>query len=62
MKKINLIGKVIVAIGVLQAFRKVDGYNGFGGYIDNTCEILTISLILCVIGAIMILISKRSLN
>jgi len=62
MKKVNFIGNAIVALGVLNLFRKAEGLQGFGGYVDNTWEILLISLILIVTGVLMILISRNSLK
>jgi len=54
MKKVSFIGKIIIAIGVLNLFRKVEGFNGFGGYYDNAWEILLISLIFFTIGFFMV--------
>jgi hypothetical protein len=59
MKKVNFIGNVIVALGVLNLFRKAEGLQGFGGYVDNIWEILLTSLILIVTGLLMIFISRR---
>ncbi len=62
MKKVNLTGKIIVAIGVLHLFRRVDGGYGYGGYYDNGWGILSISLTLVTIGAFMLLVSRERLN
>ncbi|MCE7053202.1 hypothetical protein LZF95_00850 [Algoriphagus sp. AGSA1] len=57
MKKLNAAGKAIVAIGILHLFRKIDTFYGFGGYVDNTWEILFISLTLITIGLAMLFFS-----
>jgi hypothetical protein len=62
MKKVSFIGKLIIVIGVLNLFRKVEGFNGFGGYQDNAWEILLISLILFTIGFFMFWKSKNILR
>jgi hypothetical protein len=60
MKKLKTIGKLFVGIGILHLFRKVDGFYGFGGYVDNTYEILFISLILISAGFTMIIFARRT--
>jgi hypothetical protein len=60
MKKLNIIGKIVFAIGVLSIFRKVDGFYGFGGYVDNTWEIIIISILICLTGITIIYLSKRN--
>jgi hypothetical protein len=62
VKKVNVIGKVIMGIGVLHLFRKVHGNSGFGGYIDNTWEIIFGSLIIIAAGALLVLISRKAAN
>ncbi len=62
MKKLNSIGKIIVAIGVLHLFRKDEGFYGFGGYVDNTWEILLISFILVTIGGVILVVSGKMLK
>jgi len=62
MGKFNFIGKVIIAIGVLHLFRKVEGFYGYAGYVDNTWEILIFSLILITIGFSMVFISRKILK
>jgi len=62
MKKLNILGKIISIIGVLHLFRKVNGLNGFGGYIDNSLEILIISFALIIVGVIMFYYRKDSLK
>lgn len=59
MKKVNLAGKVIVALGVLHLFRRVDGGYGYRGYYDNAWGILSISLALITIGVFMLLVSRE---
>lgn len=61
MKKLKNIGKLFIALGILNLFRKIDGFHGYGGYVDNTLEILIISLTLTTIGAILLLINKKTL-
>lgn len=58
MKRLNIIGKIIIAIGVVSVFRKEDGFYGFGGYVDNTWVIIIISLALMLTGITLIFISK----
>jgi hypothetical protein len=62
MKRLNHIGKIIVAIGVLSIFRKDEGFYGFGGYVDNTWGIITVSLVIIITGISLILISKKYLK
>ncbi len=62
MKKLNSIGKIIVAVGVLHLFRQDEGFYGFGGYVDKTWEILLISLILITIGGGILLVSGKILK
>lgn len=62
MKKLSITGKAIVAIGILHLFRKVDAFYGFGGYVDNTWEILFISLTLVTIGLATILFSNEAVR
>lgn len=62
MKRLNLIGKINFAIGVLSIFRKIDGFYGFGGYVDNTFKIIIFSISLCLIGVALIVISKKFTN
>ncbi|MEY5048024.1 MAG: hypothetical protein RLZZ175_1383 [Bacteroidota bacterium] len=50
MIKLNYIGKIVIAVGILSIFRKVEGVNGFGGYIDNSFEIIITSSILVLVG------------
>lgn len=59
MKRLNHIGKVIVAIGVLSIFKKVNGFYGFGGYVDNTWEIIIGSVLIVISGISLILVSKN---
>jgi hypothetical protein len=62
MKKINRMGKIIIATGLLHLFRRDEGFYGFGGYVDNTWGILTISLVLVAVGASMLLLSRKRVN
>lgn len=62
MKKVNTIGKVIIAMGVLNLFQRIHGFYGFGGYVDNAWEILLISLVLIVTGLLMVLLTKKAIK
>jgi hypothetical protein len=62
MKKLNTIGKILIVIGVLHLFRRVHGFNGFGGYMDNAWEILLISLTLVTVGLLMVTFSNKTFN
>jgi uncharacterized membrane protein len=59
MKSLNLIGKIVIALGIISVFRKVEGFYGFGGYVDNSWEIIIVSLAIIVIGITLIFISKK---
>lgn len=62
MKKLNKIGKVIIALGILSVFRKIDGHWTFGGYYDNMWEIILTSAILITIGLFLIFISNKKIG
>lgn len=62
MQRLNKLGKLILIIGVLALFRKVRGSGGFGGYVDNSFEILIVSLGIILIGATLLFISSRQLK
>jgi hypothetical protein len=59
VKKLNKIGKILIAIGMLSFFRRVHGFYGYGGYVDNTQKILITGILIINIGALFILISKK---
>jgi hypothetical protein len=59
MKRLNHIGKVIIAVGVLALFRMNEGFNGFGGYVDNTWKIVFVSLVIMVTGFSIVLFSIK---
>ncbi|MDF2455128.1 MAG: hypothetical protein K0R51_1121 [Cytophagaceae bacterium] len=62
MKKLNYVAKIIIAIGILSLFRRDGSFYGFGGYVDNTGDIIMISMLICSVGVGMILFSKRKSN
>ncbi|WP_299254919.1 hypothetical protein [uncultured Cytophaga sp.] len=61
MKKVNFVGKIIIAVGILHLFTTVQEFNGFGGYFDNAWTILVVSLMLVGTGSAIVLISRKSL-
>ncbi|MBL4643426.1 MAG: hypothetical protein JKY44_07530, partial [Flavobacteriaceae bacterium] len=50
MKRNNKMGIVFILFGLLVLLYKREGFNGFGGYVDNSWENIIISLILIIIG------------
>lgn len=58
--KLKSVGGLFIAIGVLNLFRKVKGLYGFGGYVDNTWEILLISFIFIITGIGLRIYGKRN--
>ena len=53
MKKKYAWGKILIAIAVLNLFRQAQGFHGYGGYVNNTWEILLTSLTLFIVGLIL---------
>ena len=47
------LGRILISIGVILAFRKVQGGNGFGGNFDNSLEILLTSTLFLGIGLVL---------
>jgi len=62
MKKLNYLGKIVIALGILLIFRKVEGENGFGGYFDNSFEIIITSCILVLVGILLMYIRHKNLK
>lgn len=50
--------RILFAAAVLNLFRSLKGFNGFGGVQDNSWEIIFTSLLLTLIGFIILLILK----
>lgn len=59
MKKLKNIGKLLIAFGVLQLFRTVDGFYGIGGYVDNTWKIIFISIVLVSVVFLIVFIDGK---
>jgi len=62
MKKLSYLGKIVIALGILSIFRKVEVVNGFGGYIDNSFEIVITSCILVLVGILLMYFSNKNLK
>lgn len=62
MRRVNVVGEIIISIGVIHLFRKVDGFYGFSGYVDNSREILLISLGFIISGIVLLLVNNRKMN
>lgn len=60
MKKLQTFGKITIVLGILNLFRRSVGFYGFGGYVDNSWEIITISISLVILGVLMIFIGIKS--
>lgn len=59
MNKLNLIGKVIIGIGILSLFKKVNRIYGFGGFDENSNEIIIVSIFLILTGISIVYLSKN---
>lgn len=46
MKRNKVIGLLLILIGNLILFYKREGFYGWGGYVDNSLEIILISIII----------------
>lgn len=62
MRRVNVVGEIIISIGVIHLFRKVDGFYGFSGYVVNSREILLISLGFIISGIVLLLVNNRKMN
>jgi hypothetical protein len=59
IKQIFKLGKVLIAAGIINLFRKANGSCSFHGCKDYSWQIITISVILIVAGVILELKTKN---
>jgi hypothetical protein len=57
MKKLNILAKVLIGLGVISLFRSVRS-PAFGG-MDNSWEIIATAILILIIGVILLLVSKK---
>ncbi|WP_028981617.1 hypothetical protein [Sporocytophaga myxococcoides] len=63
MLKSKTLGRTFIIVGVVYLFRRVTGhYSCFGGYVDNSKEIIAISFVLLLSGIVMLVLKSKAIE
>lgn len=59
MKTLTYLGTILIAIALYYLFYRKEGHYGFGGYVDNSTEIIIVTTFLMALGISLILLSRK---